>query len=63
MRIIRGVIIILLAFWAIITTVAVMPETYEYKWQVWSIVAFGPVAVFALVDEVCTRLFGRRAGK
>lgn len=60
MGIIKGVLIILLAGWAILTTIAVLPLELEYKWQVWEIVAFGPVAVIAGLWEVLNRVFRGR---
>lgn len=57
MDIIKGVLIILLAGWAIIVTINTLPMELEYKWQAWAIVAFGPVAVFAGLWEVCVRVF------
>lgn len=58
MGIIKGVLIILLAGWVILTTIATLPLELEYKWQAWAIVTFGPVAVFAGLWEVCVRVFG-----
>lgn len=57
MGIVKGVLIILLAGWVIIVTIATLPMELEYKWQAWAIVACGPVAVFAGVWEVCSRMF------
>lgn len=57
MGIIKGVLIILLAGWVIIVTINTLPMELEYKWQAWAIVAFGPVAVFAGLWEVCVRVF------
>ncbi|RZM50381.1 hypothetical protein [Klebsiella pneumoniae] len=57
MSIIKGVLIILLVGWVILTTIATLPLELEYKWQAWAIVAFGPVAVFAGLWEVCVRVF------
>lgn len=57
MDIIKGVLIILLAGWVIIVTINTLPMELEYKWQAWAIVAFGPVAVFAGLWEVCVRVF------
>lgn len=58
MDITKGVLIILLAGWVIVVTIATLPLELEYKWQAWAIVAFGPVAVFAGLWEVCVRVFG-----
>lgn len=57
MDIVKGVLIILLAGWVILTTIATLPMELEYKWQAWAIVAFGPVAVFAGLWEICVRVF------
>ena len=57
MSIIKGVLIILLAGWVILATIATLPPELEYKWQAWAIVAFGPVVVFAGLWEVCVRVF------
>lgn len=58
MVIIRGVMVLVLFAWFIIATVGAlgMPPM-EYKWQAWAIVACGPVAVFAGVWEICSRVF------
>lgn len=56
MGIIKGVLIILLAGWVILATIAALPLEPEYKWQAWAIVAFGPVAVFAGLWEICVRV-------
>lgn len=60
MSIIKGLLIILLAGWVILATIATLPLELEYKWQAWAIVAFGPVAAFAGLWEVCARVFGGR---
>lgn len=57
MVILRGVLIILLAGWVILATIVTLPLELEYKWQAWAIVACGPVAVFAGVWEICSRVF------
>nr|DAK72460.1 MAG TPA: hypothetical protein [Caudoviricetes sp.] len=57
MGIIKGVLIILLAGWVILATIATLPLELEYKWQAWAIVAFGPVAVIAGLCEICVRVF------
>lgn len=57
MGIVKGVLIILLAGWVILATIAALPLELEYKWHAWTIVAFGPVAVFAGLWEVCVRVF------
>ena len=57
MGIVKGVLIILLAGWVILMTIVSLPLELEYKWQAWAIVAFGPVAVFAGLWEVCVRVF------
>lgn len=57
MDITKGVLIILLAGWVIVVTIATLPMELEYKWQAWAIVAFGPVAVFSGLWEVCMRVF------
>lgn len=58
MGIVKGVLIILLAGWVILTTIASLPLELEYKWQAWAIVAFGPVTVIAGLWEVMNRVFG-----
>lgn len=60
MGIVKGVLIILLAGWVIMATIATLPLELEYKWQAWAIVAFGPVAVFAGLWEVINRVFRGR---
>ena len=60
MSIIKGVLIILLAGWVILATIATVPLELEYKWQAWAIVAFGPVVVFAGLWEVVNRVCGGR---
>lgn len=60
MSIVKGVLVILLAGWVIMATIATLPLELEYKWQAWAIVAFGPVAVFSGLWEVCMRVFGGR---
>lgn len=57
MDITKGVLIILLAGWVIIVTIATLPLELEYKWQAWAIVAFGPVAVISGLWEVYVRVF------
>lgn len=59
MDIVKGVLIILLAGWVIMATIATLSTELEYKWQAWAIVAFGPVAAFAGLWEICTRVFKR----
>lgn len=59
MGIVKGVLIILLAGWVIIVTINTLPMELEYKWQAWAIVAFSPVAAFAGLWEICTRVFKR----
>lgn len=63
MQIIKGILIILLAGWVILATIATLPMELEYKWQAWTIVAMGPVVIIAGVWEVCSRLFGKRLAK
>lgn len=63
MSILKGVVIILLAVWVILITIVTLPMHLEYKWQAWSLVAMGPVAVVAGLWEVCTRVFGGRTVK
>lgn len=60
MGIIKGVLIILLAGWVILATIATLPLELEHKWQAWAIVAFGPVAVISGLWEVVSRVFGGR---
>ena len=61
MGIIKGVLIILLAGWIILATIATLPLELEYKWQAWAIVTWGPVIVVAGLWEVCSRIFGGRS--
>lgn len=60
MDITKGVLLILLAAWVIVVTIAALPTELEYKWQAWAIVAFGPVAVFSGLWEVLNRVFRGR---
>lgn len=60
MGIVKGVFIILLAGWVILATIATLPMELEYKWQAWTIVAWGPVVVIAGLWEVINRVFGGR---
>lgn len=57
MDIVKGVLIILLAGWVILATIATLPLELEYKWQAWAIVTWGPVIVVAGLWEICTRVF------
>lgn len=59
MSIIKGVLIILLAGWVILATIATLPLELEYKWRAWAIVTWGPVIVVAGLWEICTRVFKR----
>ena len=60
MDITKGVLIILLAGWVIVVTIATLPLELEYKWQAWAIVAFGPVAAISGLWEVINRVFRGR---
>lgn len=60
MGIVKGVLIILLAGWVILATIATLPLELEYKWHAWAIVTWGPVVVVAGLCEVCVRVFGGR---
>lgn len=60
MGIVKGVFIILLAGWVILTTIATLPLELEYKWQAWTIVTWAPVIVVAGLWEVVNRVFGGR---
>ena len=57
MGIIKGVLIILLAGWVILATIATLPLELEYKWQAWAIVTWVPVIVVAGLWEVVNRVF------
>lgn len=57
MGIVKGVLIILLAGWVILATIATLPLELEYKWQAWAIVTWVPVIVVAGLWEICTRVF------
>lgn len=59
MGIVKGVLIILLAGWVILATIATLPLELEYKWQAWAIVTWVPVIVVAGLWEICTRVFKR----
>lgn len=59
MDIVKGVLIILLAGWVILATIATLPLELEYKWQAWAIVTWVPVIVVAGLWEICTRVFKR----
>lgn len=56
MGIIKGVLIILLAGWVIMATIATLPMELEYKWQAWAIVTWVPVIVVAGLWEVVNRI-------
>lgn len=58
MGIVKGVLIILLAGWVILATIATLPLELEYKWQAWAIVTWVPVIVVAGLWEVVNRVFG-----
>lgn len=60
MGIVKGVLIILLAGWIILATIATLPLELEYKWQAWAIVTWGPVIVVAGLWEVLNRVCGGR---
>ena len=60
MGIVKGVLIILLAGWAILATIATLPLELEYKWHAWAIVTWGPVVVVAGLWEVVNRVCGGR---
>lgn len=60
MKILQAVVILLLAAWFIITTVAVLEmPPLEYKFHSWAIVACGPIVVVAGLWEICSRVFKR----
>lgn len=61
MGIVKGVLIILLAGWVILATIATLPLELEYKWQAWAIVTWGPVIVVAGLWEVVDRVFRGRS--
>lgn len=60
MGIVKGVLIILLAGWVILATIATLPLELEYKWQAWAIVTWVPVIVVAGLWEVVNRVCGGR---
>ena len=57
-----GIVLVATCVWIIMTTIAIMPLELEYKWQSWTIVAFGLVIVVVGLLEVIERIFfkGRR---
>lgn len=61
MQVIKGVLVLVLFAWFVIVTVAAlgMPPL-EHKMLSWSIAAFGPVVLTAGLWEVCSRVFGGR---
>lgn len=57
MGIVKGVLIILLAGWVILATIATLPLELEYKWQSWAIVTWVPVIVVAGLWEIYAKVF------
>lgn len=63
MGIVKGVLIILLAGWVILATIATLPLELEYKWQAWAMVTWVPVIVVAGMWELLNKVFGGRMEK
>lgn len=59
---IYGTVLVVACMWIIMTTVATIPLELEYKWQSWTIVAFGPVIVVVGLLEVIERIFFKGRG-
>lgn len=53
MTVLRGVIVGLLCVWVVMVTIATLPMQIEYKFTSWALVALGPVALTAILWEVC----------
>jgi hypothetical protein len=56
------IVLVATCAWIILTTIATMPLELEYKWQSWTIVAFGPVIVVVGLLEIIERIFFKRRG-
>lgn len=56
----KTIVIVVLCFWVILTTMVTLPLELEYKWQAWAIVTWVPVVVVAGLWEVVNRVFGGR---
>ena len=61
-KFIYGTVLVVACMWIIMTTIATMPLELEYKWQSWTIVAFGPVIVIVSLLEVIERIFFKGRG-
>lgn len=57
-----GIVLVATCVWIIMTTIATMPLELEYKWQSWTLVAFGPVIVVVGLLEVIERIFFKGRG-
>lgn len=57
-----GIVLVATCVWIIMTTIATWPLQLEYKWQSWTIVAFGPVVVVVGLLEVIERIFFKGRG-
>ena len=61
-KFIYGTVLVVACMWIIMTTVATIPLELEYKWQSWTLVAFGPVIVVVGLLEVIERIFFKGRG-
>lgn len=57
-----GIVLVATWVWIIMTTIATWPLQLEYKWQSWTIVAFGPVIIVVGLLEVIERIFFKGRG-
>lgn len=57
-----GIVLVATCVWIILTTIATWPLQLEYKWQSWTIVAFGPVIIVVGLLEVIERIFFKGRG-
>lgn len=56
----KTIVIVLSCWWLILTTMVTWQIELEYKWQAWTIIAWGPIVVIAGLWEVVNRVFGGR---
>lgn len=56
----KTIVIVLSCWWLILATMVTWQIELEYKWQAWTIIAWGPVIVVAGLWEVVNRVFGGR---
>lgn len=54
----KTIVIVLSYWWLILTTMVTWEIELEYKWQAWTIIAWGPVVVVAGLWEVVNRVCG-----